>query len=221
MYRFTKIILGLAIASFTLFAYAEPTNLSVYKNGLKQYVSSGEYLAEQQAVAKQAQTYLEQAIIANNKLAKPKQLAIVLDIDETSLSNYPSLSRLDFGGSTKEINQAVAKGNDPVITPTLELYNFAKSHGVAVFFVTGRPWSMMKSTISNLKHAGYYNWNGIILRTKDNMNLPASQYKPAVRRKITNQGYTIVVNMGDQQSDLSGGYAEKGFKLPNPFYYLP
>jgi hypothetical protein len=27
--------------------------------------------------------------------------------------------------------------------------------------------------------------------------------------------------MGDQESDLSGGYAEKTFKLPNPVYFLP
>ena len=27
--------------------------------------------------------------------------------------------------------------------------------------------------------------------------------------------------MGDQESDLSGGYAERTFKLPNPVYYLP
>ena len=36
--------------------------------------------------------------------------------------------------------------------------------------------------------------------------------------KITADGYTIIANLGDQESDLAGGYAEKTFKLPNPFY---
>jgi hypothetical protein len=27
-----------------------------------------------------------------------------------------------------------------------------------------------------------------------------------------------VANLGDQVSDLSGGFAEKTFKLPDPFY---
>jgi hypothetical protein len=27
--------------------------------------------------------------------------------------------------------------------------------------------------------------------------------------------------MGDQLSDLEGGYAERTFKLPNPFYWIP
>jgi hypothetical protein len=30
-----------------------------------------------------------------------------------------------------------------------------------------------------------------------------------------------VLNMGDQLSDLEGGYAERTFKLPNPFYWIP
>ena len=39
--------------------------------------------------------------------------------------------------------------------------------------------------------------------------------------KLTEAGYTIVLSMGDQQSDLDGGYAERTFKLPNPVYFLP
>jgi len=35
------------------------------------------------------------------------------------------------------------------------------------------------------------------------------------------QGYDILLTIGDQYSDLKGGYADKGFKLPNPMYYLP
>ena len=31
----------------------------------------------------------------------------------------------------------------------------------------------------------------------------------------------FVVNLGDQRSDLEGGYAERTFKLPNPVYFLP
>jgi len=29
-----------------------------------------------------------------------------------------------------------------------------------------------------------------------------------------------VVNMGDQESDLTGGHADRAFKLPNPFYFI-
>jgi len=35
------------------------------------------------------------------------------------------------------------------------------------------------------------------------------------------KGYTIIANIGDQYSDLVGGYAEGEFKLPDPMYYIP
>jgi hypothetical protein len=31
----------------------------------------------------------------------------------------------------------------------------------------------------------------------------------------------VIVNVGDQWSDLRGGYALRGFKLPNPMYTIP
>jgi HAD superfamily, subfamily IIIB (Acid phosphatase) len=49
----------------------------------------------------------------------------------------------------------------------------------------------------------------------------AADFKAPERRRIAEQGYTIVLALGDQESDLSGGYAERIFKLPNPVYYLP
>ena len=30
----------------------------------------------------------------------------------------------------------------------------------------------------------------------------------------------ILVNIGDQQSDLAGGHARRAFKLPSPFYFI-
>jgi len=46
-------------------------------------------------------------------------------------------------------------------------------------------------------------------------------FKAPERRKIAEQGYAIILNVGDQESDFKGGYAERTFKLPNPVYYLP
>jgi len=34
-------------------------------------------------------------------------------------------------------------------------------------------------------------------------------------------GVTIIVNVGDQESDLAGSHAERTFKVPNPFYFVP
>jgi predicted secreted acid phosphatase len=47
-------------------------------------------------------------------------------------------------------------------------------------------------------------------------------YKASERQKIVAAGYTLVMNVGDQWSDLDGSpRAAINVKLPNPFYYLP
>jgi predicted secreted acid phosphatase len=50
---------------------------------------------------------------------------------------------------------------------------------------------------------------------------PTIQYKSGTRAYIESQGYDVVADIGDQFSDLEGGFADKTFKMPNPNYYLP
>lgn len=38
---------------------------------------------------------------------------------------------------------------------------------------------------------------------------------------IARQGYDVIADIGDQWSDVCGGYADHIYKLPNPTYYLP
>jgi len=53
------------------------------------------------------------------------------------------------------------------------------------------------------------------------VSCPTIQYKSGTRAYIESQGYNIVADIGDQFSDLLGGFADKTFKMPNPNYYLP
>ncbi len=34
-------------------------------------------------------------------------------------------------------------------------------------------------------------------------------------------GYDVILNVGDQVSDLQGGHADRAVKLPNPMYSIP
>ena len=45
-------------------------------------------------------------------------------------------------------------------------------------------------------------------------------YKSGERRKLVRAGYDIIVNIGDQASDLRGGFADHRVKLPNPMYLI-
>lgn len=204
----------------TVFA-TQPINLSVSKQIVERYVSSGEYLHDIQTVDQAATQYVLQQVKDNAAKKQPARLALVFDIDETSLSNYPSMLNASFGGTQAEIEQTMLTTSLLAIQPTLQLFNVAKQHGVAVFFITGRREPDRKATIENLKSAGYKNWDGLYLKPVNYHQASAMPYKTDARHQITDKGYTIILSLGDQASDLMGGYAEKGFLLPNPFYIVP
>jgi len=202
-------------------SFAEPQNLDLLKIEIQRYHDTGAYDKDVVQVVKQAETYMNAQVAANKKSSKPAKLALVLDIDETTLSNYDGIIKRQFCADQQRINHDINQAKAPAIAPMLTLYEDAKKQGVAIFFVTGRRPKFQRATESNLKQAGYINWHGLYFRPKQDKNLSVIPYKTQVRSSITQQGYTIIASIGDQTSDLTGGYAEKTFKLPNPYYYLP
>jgi hypothetical protein len=145
--------------------------------------------------------------------------AIVLDVDETSLSNYTAILADGFVFGPK----SQAEATDEVglaIKPTRDVFNDAKARGIAVFFITGRPEAQRLVTMDNLKREGFDNWDGLTLKPA-NSTLTTVAYKSGARAAIEQQGFHIIANIGDQYSDLAGGHAAAAFKLANPFYFLP
>ncbi|QBR83358.1 acid phosphatase [Legionella israelensis] len=198
-------------------SYAEPYNLGLAKQMLIQYHDSGAYQQElTRAIDRAHQLILQQA----KHYRKGQKLAIVLDIDETSLSNYKYLLQRDFSNNPKQVHQEILKADAPAILPMRALYNDAIKHGIHVFFITGRTEDERTATIKNLHKAGYRNWSGLYLKSNAQKTIPALRYKTQKRAEITQKGYIIIASIGDQVSDIEGGYTQMGFKLPNPFYYL-
>jgi predicted secreted acid phosphatase len=191
---------------------------------IERYISSGQYDKDFAAVVARARAYMEKRA---GVVGKP---AIVLDIDETSLSNWPAYrmngwSRITAGPCDLEhgpcgIRAWQAMAGSKALAPTLDLAKRAEALGVAVFFITGRPPDLRDATERNLRQEGY-RFTGLVLLPEGASFKSAADFKAPERRKIAEQGYTILLSMGDQDSDLLGGYAEKTFKLPNPVYFLP
>jgi hypothetical protein len=182
---------------------------------VRDYHDSGRYDRDLAAVDGSAQSYLDARLAAWPKASKRKP-AIVLDIDETSLSNYAGLAASGFTEAGNVINPVTATGT--AIQPTLALYQRARAKGVAVFFVTGRPPQIASITALNLTQQGYdKGWSGLSMKPTD---AGTQAFKSSTRAGIESRGYDIVVNVGDQESDLDGGHADRAFKLPNPFYFI-
>jgi acid phosphatase len=191
---------------------------------IAEYIDSGRYDADFARVAGDALAWLETRA---PQAAKP---AIVLDIDETSLSNWRAYrlnqwARIvdgpcDLAHGPCGLRAWQAMARETALAPTLHLAERSRALGVAVFFVSARPPALRAATERNLRGQGY-RWTEVILLPKDRKFASAAEFKTDARSRIAGQGYTILLTMGDQQSDLDGGFAERTFKLPNPVYFLP
>ncbi len=193
---------------------AEPRNLSVLKQEIVAYVDSGEYAADMKAAVAPAAEFLAERVAGK---AAGERLAIILDIDETALTNLPHMRALDFGYVPPEWDAWVAKGEAPAIMPVLELFRAARRAGVEVIFITGRKESDRPGTEKNLRAAGFGDYEGLWLKP-NGAKITTERFKTETRRKLQAEGRTIIANVGDQESDLAGGFAERKFKVPGPFY---
>ena len=208
---------GLALAFAAAPARAdEPANLTLHKQALLTYVDSGEYAKSVAAVALRADKYLAKRL---THPAKPgKKLAVVFDVDETTLTSLSHMVANDFGYVAKVWDAWVAEGQARAIIPVQTIYDTAVRAKVDVIFITSRPESTRASTERNLRQVGYETWARIYCKPDDAAGLTNARFKTGIRRKLVQEGYVIIANIGDQDSDLSGGFAERVFKLPNPFY---
>ena len=118
------------------------------------------------------------------------------------------------------------------IEPTLELFNFAQTlkgkngEPVDIYFITGRFEDPVEraATEWNLHKVGYDKWRQLFMRDASKNFKNVSVYKTWARTQIE-ADHIIIANVGDQFSDLvgdqSGDHAERCFKVPNPFYFIP
>lgn len=216
MNRFTtRATLGVLLALSLAACASTPQSLPQFKSSLRQYVDSGEYAKQVGRVAGRAERFLVRNAPAT---ARP---AIVLDIDETSLSNWPNQIDSNFCYDPVAFHAWVLLAEAKALPEVLHLYETASRLGVEVFFVTGRHEDQREATEANLRAVGFDSWAALDMRPRNDGERSASVFKVAVRQRITEAGYTILLNVGDQESDLAGDYAERSFKLPNPFYEVP
>jgi predicted secreted acid phosphatase len=205
---------------------SQPGNVGDAKITALAYHDSGAYERDLEGVASEASRWLMKRA---PDVTRP---ALVLDIDETALSNWEVIKLDDFGrpinGSCVPDSGAPCGwaawdqlGRDPAIVATLHLFELARTSKVSVFFITGRPESQREATERNLAAAGYRGYEKLYMVPEGAHFASAADFKAPVRAEIEQAGYTIVANVGDQPSDLRGDHAEKKFLLPDPFYRVP
>lgn len=144
------------------------------------------------------------AILSKNNFDKP--LAIVTDIDETVLDNSPYSGKqveLDENYSTFRWTEWVKKEKAKSIHGALAFFNYAKSKGVEIFYISNRSINVTKETVNNLKSIGFPFADSIHVILKNN-----SSEKEA-RRNFVRKTHEIVLFLGDNLTDFSSVFEDQ------------
>jgi len=193
---------------------------------------------------------IEANILAHMPAAPTANLAVVFDADDTTLWTYDMEDgAMKFNFNLALQGQWVHDQLFPATPGMVAFAKAVQAKGYNLYGITGRGASQESDTLANLTSVGYKLDDGTPLFNADNFftkfetpdtkpsyldchtsvdpaDDPAKcttvEYKAGTRKHIQDDLHqTIVLNIGDQFSDLQGGYSMNSVKLPNPTYYLP
>jgi predicted secreted acid phosphatase len=188
----TALVLALAPSTASLGASsptAGPTRADMQKvPARKGAPTRAQWLADVKADMKGSRGYVRQRVAAK---APDEKLAVNFDIDNTVLATY-----YDGGGAIPQM---------------LRFAHLLDRLDVDLVFNTGRLASMKQRTIAQLTRAGYQ-VAGVCLRTKGE-TLPMG--KQRCRNSFIEGGYTLIANVGNNDTDFVGDGYERAFRLPN------
>jgi len=190
-----------------------PLNLTIAKERVEKYHSCGQYDKDLDNVVHCALKHFKNISPCNNA-------TVVFDIDDTILSGYCNEKSISFGYIPKLSHEWILRADAPAIQQTKHLYDYLVGRGFHIIFLTGRKHDEYDATIKNLNAQGFTHFDKLIVREQYEQNLTAKAYKSARRKQLTKEGYRIVGDVGDQWSDLEGGYSGYKIKIPNYRYTI-
>ena len=165
-------------------------NLDTLKKELRQYhdctCTCGCFAHDQDVQADRAIAFLRQR--AAHRHAQEK-LALILDIDETTLSNYQEEVGGDFAYNKPVFDAWIETAQATAIAGTLRLYKEAQRLGVSILFITGRDEAQRAATERNLRVQGFDNWQELVMRPADHgiaehRRIQASGPQPNDRQRV-------------------------------------
>jgi predicted secreted acid phosphatase len=153
------VLQSLRVASAEPLAPSEPPNVGDAKFAAIAYYKSGAYERDLAAVASRVSARLAE------RAPQVSRAALVLDIDDTVLSNWEVIMADDFGRVFEGPCRSLPNGpcgwvawdlraRTPAIQQMLAVFKQARSLGVAVFFISGRDERQRAATIKACKGQG-------------------------------------------------------------------
>jgi len=168
---------------------AEPTHAAAQNASVKKRVPTrAQWLADVKEAMKGSRGYVRQRVAGRTT---DEKLAVNFDIDNTVIATY-----YDGGGAIPQM---------------LRFAHLLDRLDVDLVFNTGRLANQKQRTVDQLTRAGFA-VAGVCLRTKGE-TLPVG--KQRCRDSFIDAGYTLVANVGNNDTDFVGDGYERAFRLPN------
>jgi acid phosphatase len=214
-----KIVLRFFCAAVSVYLYgcasgpAYLVNLDYVKDTIIRYYESGNY-------SKETGEAVDDAIQKFAGIKPEEHTAVVFDVDDTALSDYPYEKETDFGYIPEQYDMWIERADAPAVPGVLRLYDYLIERKFKIIFLTGRKSIQYDATYRNLLNAGYTAFDTLIVRTGQYSGYTALSYKSEKRTELTNRGYVIAGTVGDQMSDLDGPYHGVQVKIPNYLYFI-
>ena len=122
-----------------------------------------------------------------------RRLAVNFDIDNTTLATHYAAGK--------------------PVARVLHFAEFARRHGVRLLFNTARPQGdgRLRKAKRQLERASYRVAEICGRRQGERL----AQGKRRCRKHFVNEGYTLIMNVGNRKTDFVGGNYEKAFRLAN------
>ena len=208
-----KIIFFLLLSITLLSCGSVPLNLQIAKKNVIKYYESSAYSNDLENIISNAEDEINNIKLKTNSV-------VIFDIDETSLSNYENIKEIYFGYDSLKWDNWINEAKAPAIPEVKKFYDYAISKKIKVVFLSSRKSSQYDATNRNLKHAGYLEFDTLILKDNSVSNQSSSEFKSKKRELLTQKGYEIIADIGDQASDLVGKFTGIQIKLPNYLYII-
>ncbi len=213
MKHFNFILIAAALFPSLLFPQQRLINLDSAKSAVKHYYESGNYYKDINKIIGKAENSILKIKTRQNKV-------VIFDVDDTALSSYEYTKSLGFGFTFQSWLKWIKKAKAKPIEPVKKFYDFLISKGIKIIFLTGRDEFLFNVTKQNLISAGYSKFDTLICRSPEFKNVPAEKFKSKIRKSLSQKGYKILATIGDQKSDLEGGFTGIKIKLPNYLYII-
>jgi len=187
-------------------------NLSDAVKSVKQYHTSEQFNRD-------VENAIDDGLANLRQLEIPKNAAFVFDIDETALSNLEYELRYNFGYDPKTWDEWIKEANATAIPGVKRLYDSLVARGIKIIFISGRNAALIKDTELNMKKVGYSHYDTLICKTPEFKGKKAVEFKSKIRKELSRK-YKIIGSVGDQWSDLEGGWTIIKIKIPNYMYFI-